>query len=158
MSYKVVEKDSALLEIDGEEQIPVDVNHEEMCKFKEREDDAYEKIFRRIRRVMKNQDGVHLNRSCTWVQIHTLSTVCGFAYVNLDIRSASSYNKYYCVPQNLSAIFTGRDNIIQMISEVCLPSDNENNRTTQKRFVLYGLGGSGKTQTCIKFAHDYQKR
>ena len=158
MSYKVVEKDSALLEIDGEEQIPVDADHEEMCKFKEREDDAYEKVFVRIRRVMKNQDGVHMNRSCTWVQIRTLSTVFGFAYVNLDIRSAPSYNKHYCVPHNLSALFTGRDDIIQKISEMCLPSSTQDRRIMQKRFVLYGLGGSGKTQICIKFAHDYQER
>ena len=60
-----MEKHSAFLEIDGEEQIPVNANHEEMCKFMERQDDAYEKIFKRVHRMIKEQDGVPLNRSCT---------------------------------------------------------------------------------------------
>ena len=57
-----MEKNSALLEIDGEEQIPVDADHEQICKFMEREDDVYEKLFKRIRRMIKEQDGV-LNSS-----------------------------------------------------------------------------------------------
>ena len=32
-STKIVEKHSALLDIDGEEQLPVEANHEQMCKF-----------------------------------------------------------------------------------------------------------------------------
>ncbi len=50
-----MEKHSALLEIDGEEQIPVNANHEEMCKFGERQDDVYEKVFKRVRRMIKEQ-------------------------------------------------------------------------------------------------------
>ena len=72
--------------------------------------------------------------------------------------SASSNNKHYCVPQNLSAIFTGRDDIIQKIYNGFLSSDSEEKNLEQKRFVLYGLGGSGKTQACIKFAQDHRER
>ncbi len=60
-----MEKYSALLEIDGEEQIPVDANHIEMCKFMEREDEVYEKLFKRVRRIINKQDTVPLNSSCT---------------------------------------------------------------------------------------------
>ena len=58
-----MEKHSALLEIDGEEQIPVDADHEQICKFMEREDDVYEKLFKRIRRIIKEQDSIRLNSS-----------------------------------------------------------------------------------------------
>ena len=58
-----MEKHSALLEIDGEEQIPVDADHEQICKFMEREDDVYEKLYKRIRRIIKEQDSIHLNSS-----------------------------------------------------------------------------------------------
>lgn len=57
-----MEKHSALLEIDGEERIPVDADHEQICKFMEREDNVYEKLFKRIRRMIKEQDSV-LNSS-----------------------------------------------------------------------------------------------
>ena len=60
-----MEKHSALLEIDGEEQIPVDANHEEMCKFAKSNDDVYEKLFKRIRRMLKSVDTGCLNPSCT---------------------------------------------------------------------------------------------
>ncbi len=60
-----MEKHSALLEIDGEEQIPVDANHEEMCKFAERTDEVYEKLFKQIRRMLKAVDTSRLNPSCT---------------------------------------------------------------------------------------------
>lgn len=57
-----MEKNSALLEIDGEEQIPVDADHVQICKFMKREDEVYEKLLKRIRRMIKERDGV-LNSS-----------------------------------------------------------------------------------------------
>ena len=60
-----MQKHSALLDIDGEEQIPVDANHEEMCKFTEREDNAYETLFKRVRRMIKEQGSANLNSSRT---------------------------------------------------------------------------------------------
>ena len=60
-----MEKHSALLDIDGEEQIPVDADHHAMCKFAERGDDVYERLFKRVRRMIKKQDSTLLNSSCT---------------------------------------------------------------------------------------------
>jgi hypothetical protein len=48
-----VEKHSALLDIDGEDQIPVDADHEQICKFNSRSDETYEKVFKRLRRMLK---------------------------------------------------------------------------------------------------------
>ena len=53
-----------MLEVDGEEQIPVNTNHEEMCKFMERQDDTYEKVFKRVRRMMTEQDGASRKNLC----------------------------------------------------------------------------------------------
>ena len=53
---QIVEKYSALLEVDGEDQVPVDANHREMCKFGARDVPVYEKLFKRIRRMMKAKD------------------------------------------------------------------------------------------------------
>ena len=58
-----MEKHSALLEIDGEEQIPVDADHEQICKFMDREDEVYEKLFKRIRRMIKEQDSTFCKSS-----------------------------------------------------------------------------------------------
>jgi hypothetical protein len=52
---QIVEKHSALLDIKDEEQIPVNANHEEMCKFDERGNGMYKRVFKRILGMMKNQ-------------------------------------------------------------------------------------------------------
>ena len=49
---QIVEKHSALLNVDGEEQIPVDANHREMCRFDERDDVVYEKLSRRLGKML----------------------------------------------------------------------------------------------------------
>lgn len=41
----------------------MDANHEEICKFIEREDDVYEKVFKRIRRMIKGKTSIPSNSS-----------------------------------------------------------------------------------------------
>jgi hypothetical protein len=50
---EIVEKHSALLEVEQEEQIPVDANHSMMCKFEADSDDTFEKVYKRIRRIRR---------------------------------------------------------------------------------------------------------
>lgn len=78
--------------------------------------------------------------------------------MNQAVCSALFYNKHYCIPYNLSVIFTGRDDVIQKMFKGFLATNTEITLIKQKRFVLYGLGGSGKTQACLKFAQDYRER
>lgn len=94
------------------------------------------------------------------MELCVLTTGCakGDGSCYLDASSPAFYNKHYRVPYNLSGIFTGRDNVLQKLRDGCLPPKPEGRLTEQKRFVLYGLGGSGKTQTCIKFAQEYRER
>jgi len=68
----------------------------------------------------------------------------------IDIR-----NKHYLVPHNVSAVFTGRNDVCKQLYENCVSSRPFK---TQTRFVLYGLGGSGKTQVSLKFAQDNRER
>lgn len=127
---EIVEKQSALLEVAGEDQIPVDANHRDMCKFPGRDDEDYEKLFKRIRRMLK---------------------------VKGDVNQSVSHfrNKHYMVPHNVSAVFTGRNDVRRQLQESCISSRAFK---TQRRFVLYGLGGSGKTQVSLKFAQDNRER
>lgn len=49
-----------------EDQIPVEANHEEMCKFADRDDDVYEKLFKRIRRMLKPVGINNKDNPSTW--------------------------------------------------------------------------------------------
>jgi len=59
-STLIVEKHSALLEVDGEDQIPVDANHSDICKFPSRKDQYYEKCYKRILRMLKSPRATEL--------------------------------------------------------------------------------------------------
>ena len=63
-------------------------------------------------------------------------------------------NKHFEVPRNASPVFTGREEICEELQTRCLPPSEHNTHRQQKRYVIYGLGGSGKTQVCLKFAED----
>ena len=77
---------------------------------------------------------------------------------NNRFNLSSFRNKLYEIPHNVSPVFTGREDILQQLSESCLPPRTQDNLRVQRRFVLYGLGGSGKTQVCLKFAQDHRER
>ncbi|RQM04750.1 hypothetical protein DH86_00004066, partial [Scytalidium sp. 3C] len=64
-------------------------------------------------------------------------------------------HKYYAVPHSVNKNFTGRADILERLRQ-CLVDDQYIPSNTQQRFVLYGLGGSGKTQTCLKFIEDHK--
>ncbi|KAI1361511.1 P-loop containing nucleoside triphosphate hydrolase protein [Xylaria arbuscula] len=61
-------------------------------------------------------------------------------------------NKYYQTPQAVSSIFTGRDSLLQELKHCFIQPAGPSHNQTQRRFVVYGLRGSGKTQFCCRFA------
>ena len=80
------------------------------------------------------------------------------------IVALDSNNKYFDIPQSVSSIFTGRDAMLDKLQTWMFeisPSTRASlgsHRSLQKRFVVYGLGGSGKTQFCCKFAQEHRER
>jgi hypothetical protein len=64
-------------------------------------------------------------------------------------------NEYYLVPDALSSLFTGRAELGKLLKDcLFLPSQAKQHRI----FVLYGLGGSGKTQLCLNFASVHRQK
>ena len=50
-----------------------------------------------------------------------------------------------------SQIFTGRENYLQRLNQYFCPRDKSRPR---RHFLLYGMGGSGKTQIALKFVEE----
>ncbi|TGJ81449.1 hypothetical protein E0Z10_g7321 [Xylaria hypoxylon] len=67
-------------------------------------------------------------------------------------------NKYFKTPQAVSSIFTGREPLLQKLRQCFIQPPGPLHRQSQRRFVVHGLGGSGKTQFCCKFAEDNRER
>jgi nucleoside phosphorylase len=107
-----------------------------------------------------------LERSVTPAIDNQLGTYISYTFHNsptsecilVTLRWILGYrNEHYLVPHNVSSMFTGRDDICQLLRERCLRSEKHGGMEVLKVFVLYGLGGSGKTQVCLKFAHDHRE-
>jgi hypothetical protein len=67
------------------------------------------------------------------------------------ITSVSS-NEYFDIPQQVSSIFTGRKQLLKEMRGFFIAPPGTSRDSQQRRFVIYGIGGSGKTQFCCKFA------
>lgn len=74
------------------------------------------------------------------------------------VQTSEGTNVHYSIPYHVSPDFIGRDDILRQMSTVCLPRGPQHSQSFQKRYVLFGLGGSGKTQVCLKFAQDHRER
>lgn len=70
---------------------------------------------------------------------------------------ATSTNHHFDIPQSVSSIFTGRGAMLKELRELFVPRGGTI-REFQRRFIVHGLGGSGKTQFCCKFAEDCRNR
>ncbi|KAF8421167.1 hypothetical protein EV426DRAFT_217969 [Tirmania nivea] len=86
------------------------------------------------------------------------------------IPRSSRKNKHYTIPQRASPIFTGRKMALSSLEEAFFGATGEDTNEDdisicegdkvdrQRRAVLYGLGGAGKTQIALKFAEDNRDR
>ena len=67
-------------------------------------------------------------------------------------------NKHFFTPQTVSSIFTGRESDLELLRKHLITPPSADSFKAQKRFVIFGLAGPGKTQFCCKFASDNKQR
>ena len=75
-----------------------------------------------------------------------------------NVVPLASLNQHFYTPQTVSSIFTGRATNLDILRHCLLTPGPTNRLHAQKRFVVYGLPGSGKTQFCCKFASGNKQR
>ncbi|KAI1346598.1 tetratricopeptide repeat domain-containing protein [Xylaria sp. FL0043] len=63
-------------------------------------------------------------------------------------------NEHFHTPQPVSSIYTGREELLEELKDKFIQRPGYPMGKLQRRFVIHGLGGSGKTQFCCKFAED----
>lgn len=67
----------------------------------------------------------------------------------IDTTANTHGNVHWKVPRTANSLFTGRTELLVGIQAV-LRSDVTSNK--QKRFVITGLGGQGKSEICLQVA------
>ncbi|KAI9687208.1 MAG: hypothetical protein M1820_010497, partial [Bogoriella megaspora] len=75
-----------------------------------------------------------------------------------SVTQLASLNVHFMIPQSVSSTFRGRKNTLAALEQAYLSTSHPKHPFEQRRFVIYGLGGSGKTQFCCKFAQDNRQK
>ena len=61
-------------------------------------------------------------------------------------------NVHWTVPRSINNLFVGRSVILTTIEESMRHTLQDVNTTGQKRFVITGMGGLGKSEICLPLA------
>ncbi|KAL3420952.1 Kinesin light chain 5 [Phlyctema vagabunda] len=72
----------------------------------------------------------------------------------VEILPAIKKNVHWVVDRIVNPLFTGRDDILSELRQKLCKQDDDGEAKQQKRFVIYGMGGAGKSEVCLKFAND----
>ncbi|CAJ2507306.1 Uu.00g084920.m01.CDS01 [Anthostomella pinea] len=75
-----------------------------------------------------------------------------------EMIAPSTNNEFFSTPKSVSSIFTGRETLLYELTEAFIQTPGLFRNQLQRRFVVHGMGGSGKTQFCCKFAEDNRDR
>ena len=166
----VVEESSAAPILDDTERSGIWATHSGMCKFANPGAPGFSVVRATLNRYTQDANGIIASR---WMQAlkalerlrHNEAAELLESYdasqtspVIYEKYNNTPRNKYFCVPYNASSIFTGRQDITERLEKSILSGGTQRPLTIQKRFILYGLGGSGKTQFCLKFVQDHRQR
>ena len=81
-----------------------------------------------------------------------------FVKIEVHEHASGGQDDLPFVPQrpNSSALFTGCEDILERLQDHFTPQDQGDR--CRKSFLLYGMGGVGKTQICLKFVEKMAGR
>jgi hypothetical protein len=168
----VVEESSAAPILDNTERSGLYATHADMAKFPGFVDSNYRTVIAALARYCREAPPVIALRWKQAVDLlsqaryHEASELVGFDVHNdnrpfsYQRRSSDALrNKHFYIPQVVSSIFTGREDMSKLVERSLLTDEDDDNATRQqRRFIIYGIGGSGKTQFCCKFGQDHRER
>ncbi|KAH0537362.1 hypothetical protein FGG08_005841 [Glutinoglossum americanum] len=157
----IVDEGSAAPAWDNFERSGIFADHSGMCKFSNTRDAGFKVIFAALKRYTQDAPKVVRRR---WLEDRALlAEERGVEARELlrhdsDLSNSDSpiakANKYFTVPRSASSMFTGRSDIARALRQKIISTRVQDGHHQHKIFVLYGLGGSGKTQFCLKFVED----
>jgi len=98
---------------------------------------------------------VKTQRGCNAIRVLRPQPRKPFRY---DRHPYTLCNIFFRVPHNASSVLTGRQDLTERLERSILPGKTQTQLPTQKRFILYGLCGSGKTQFCLTFIQDHRQK
>ncbi|MCJ1391776.1 hypothetical protein MMC18_004641 [Xylographa bjoerkii] len=165
-STYVVEEDSAAPAWDNAERCGIFATHDDMIKFSDVHDHGYRVILEALARYIATAPALI---QCRWDKdVEALENERQLEaedlikpplrYLMSDNGSKPYRNEWFTIPRCSSTYFTGRRLYAETVREKLVPVNHLDEANRHKVCVFYGLGGSGKTQFCLRYAEDNKSR
>lgn len=168
----LVEQSSAAPIVDNTERSGIYATHSDMIRFSNSNSSSYRTVVSALIRYSLDAPKVIARRwevAKTSLAKERANEAFEISGLSFDIHqepfsrrfsnaSEKPQSKHFFPPPQTTSDFIGREDVLDTLYEALLPPDTIESTAQQRRFVIYGMGGSGKTQLCSKFARENQKR
>ena len=169
----IVEESSAAPLVDNTERSGIHASHCEMIRFSDRNMSSYRTVVEALVRYCRKAPSIISRRWKKAIEMLARTRTdeaFELAGVAFDIhndnqlfqyqqkQSARPRNKHFHIPQAVSSIFTGREDVSRTVQDSLFAQESTQSFRQQRRFIIHGIGGSGKSQFCSKFAQDHRER
>jgi hypothetical protein len=167
----LVEQRSAAPKLDDTEAAGIHANHVEMIKFKSRASSDYRTVLAALDTYCEKAPAFISRR---WelaprrLQALRRGEAEEIGGVEFDIRSEEPFRSpgirprgrlHFHVPDEVTPNFVGREDALSTIYHHFFPEDGSPGAPARRKaFIVFGMGGSGKTELCCKFATEYKNR
>ncbi len=167
----LVEHRSAAPKLDNTEAAGIHANHVDMTKFRSRDSSDYRTVLAALDTYCEKAPGIIsrrwklAERRLQEIRRGEAEEIGGFGFdVHLeqpfqgpDIRSPRGQSHFH-LPDETTPTFVGREDSLNKIYKSFFPGGRASRRQGRKSFIVFGMGGSGKTELCCKFGSDYKDR
>ena len=162
----IVEEDSAAPTWDNAERCGIFATHDGMIKFSSVHDHGYRVVLEALARYItaapaliqsrweKDMEALEHERQLEAEDLLKPP----LRYLMSDDGSKPNRNEWFIVPRCSSIYFTGRRLHAEVVRKKLGPVSHLDEANRHKICVIYGLGGSGKTQFCLRYAEDNKSR
>jgi hypothetical protein len=161
-SYYVVDQESAAPAWDNVEKCGIAAAHSTMTKFENRKDRRFRPILEALSRYARTAPALVKTRLSKDKELMNQKRQHAIGELTRDQDHRNSqtepnsqdYNEWCLIPRKSSTYFTGRQKHAKLVREKLGPVQKRFDHGRSKVLVVYGLGGSGKTQFCLKYVED----
>jgi hypothetical protein len=162
----IVEKESAAPQWPNAESNEIPASHDNMTKFSRKSSPGYLLVLSALSRYIKCarlEVPERWNEDLELLQNERHHEAEALLRAQHPYRMASSprpdhQNEWYFVPRGSSKYFIGRNYHADIVRSKLRHATRQEGLRHHQIFVIWGLGGAGKTQFCLRYAEDNRSR
>lgn len=160
----IVDQDSAAPAWDNVEKCGILAAHSNMTKFGSHSDPKYRPILEALSRYVRHAHTLIQSRwdndlrSIAMERQQEVEELLQPPPLLTNDSTPQNFNQWCLIPRSPSTYFTGRQKHARDVRDMLGPIRKHDDRSRNKVLVIYGLGGSGKTQFCLKYVEDNKHR